>query len=137
MRGALRVAAVQMRSTPDAASNLDKVLAMVRRAANARTQLVCFPENALFLSTKDSASLAVPVQVGARATEGPVAKVISSSCPSPKCSAFLPILTHSMARTIILNAAARTCAHCAHIVFVLCLCEFVFVFRCCLCCVVL
>ena len=51
MRGLLRIAAVQMTSTPDVESNVLKILGLIKRAKDGRADIVAFPENALFLST--------------------------------------------------------------------------------------
>lgn len=70
----MKIAALQMVSTPDVARNLDAAAALIARAAGAGAQLVALPEYFCLMGRRDDDKLAVAEAPG----DGPIQQFLSA-----------------------------------------------------------
>ncbi len=89
----LRIAACQMTSTEDLASNLAKVLSNIAIAARGGSQVVAFPENCLFLGSRvPGAELALEVTLGAAPDTDGALRDVCAAAHTNAIDVLLPIV---------------------------------------------
>ncbi len=74
----MRVAVVQLSSQADVRANLDRIAALVGRAADLGAELVALPENFAFMGESDAQKRAIAEALG----DGPISKMLSETARS-------------------------------------------------------
>ena len=77
----MKIAALQMVSTPDVARNLDTAAGLIDEAARAGAALVALPEYFCLLGRRDTDKLAVAEDDGA----GPIQQLLADARAAPRC----------------------------------------------------
>ena len=91
----MKIAALQMVSTPEVARNLDAAAALIARAAAAGAQLVALPEYFCLMGRRDDDKLAIAAVLERRELHGP------SLCRQIRAGANIPATKPTRARDLL------------------------------------